>query len=154
MMSDPSKLSMWLSCLNDPSAYLNAFDDKPSFKQLSVELGISETIVSYYVNYFELRDKVHYMLSYMEDEVCSYITSLNPEIRIIRHNRQLISPYELDITLPDYNIAIECNPTATHNSSLPFRGNAVLPYNYHKMKTDKQSKGMAIVPHIWIRLDS
>lgn len=149
MMRDPSKVSMWLSFLNDPSAYLNAFDDKPSLKQLSIELGISETTVSYYVNYFGLQDKVHYTLSYMEDEVCSYITSLDPEIRIIRHNRQLISPYELDITLPDYNIAIECNPTATHNSSLPFKGNAVLPYNYHKMKTDKCNEKGWLLFHIF-----
>ena len=48
----------------------------------------------------------------------------------------MIKPYEIDIYLPEYNIGIECNPTATHNSSLPDPwGGDPKHNNYHQLKS-------------------
>lgn len=58
----------------------------------------------------------------------------------------MIKPLELDFYLPDYKLAIECNPTATHNSSTPYKDIEeirILSPSYHKHKTDLcESKGI------------
>lgn len=41
--------------------------------------------------------------------------------------------------MPEYSFAIECDPTVTHNSTLPgfnYETDSPKPTNYHKMKTD------------------
>ena len=81
--------------------------------------------------------------------------SIRSDINIIQNTKRIITPYELDIYLPEYNIAIECNPTSTHNSSIDtFTGTiGGLPYNYHQMKTcmceDKEILLFHIFGHEW-----
>lgn len=72
-----------------------------------------------------------------EDEIIEYLYELNPDLNIIRHERTLIKGHELDLYIPDYQLAIEYNPTVTHNSSFfdPWGGYPKLP-GYHKHKTD------------------
>lgn len=73
----------------------------------------------------------------MEEEVIRYLKSLDSSIHVVSNTRSVIAPYELDIYLPEYNLAIECNPTATHNSSLadPWNGKPKT-WNYHQTKTE------------------
>lgn len=73
----------------------------------------------------------------MESEVSMFLRNICPEIKLLHGVRNIISPYELDLYLPDYKIAIECNPTVTHNSSIPFLdSDAPISPGYHKMKSD------------------
>lgn len=75
----------------------------------------------------------------MEDELYSFLSGeLGSSVDIRRNTFQVITPYELDLYLPQYNFAIECNPTVTHNSTIPgwSENDSPKPTNYHKMKTD------------------
>ena len=74
----------------------------------------------------------------MEEEIKQFITSLDPSTRIICNDRTAIGPDELDLFLPDFHFAIECDPTCTHNSSAadPWGGEPKSP-SYHKKKSDK-----------------
>jgi hypothetical protein len=49
----------------------------------------------------------HNSISSYETEIVSFLSENN--ISHIQSNRTIIKPYELDIYLPDYNIAIEFN---------------------------------------------
>ena len=135
-MQDASKLKEWLLFLDDPEAYLQKLDKKPTLCQLSEALGVSDSTVSYWINYYKLSSYIHYTLSRMEDNVCDIIRNIQPDIQIDRHNRNKLEAKELDIYLPEYNIAIECNPTVTHNSSMcdPWGNPPKLP-SYHLNKT-------------------
>ena len=52
-----------------------------------------------------------------EKELSEYIKSLNVSIK--QNDRSIISPYELDIFLLDYNIAIEYNGDYWHGENFP-----------------------------------
>jgi len=65
--------------------------------------------------------------SKQEDELAEFVESLG--INIIRHNRTLIKPLELDIVLPDYKIAIEYNGLYWHNENF-------IGETYHLEKTE------------------
>ena len=64
--------------------------------------------------------------SYNEDEIAEFLTSNN--IIIIRNDRKILNPFEIDILLPDDNIGIEYNGVYTHSGKYK-------PNNYHLMKT-------------------
>lgn len=54
--------------------------------------------------------------SKMEESLAELIKTLLPEnVPILRNNRQLIKPYELDILIPDINLAFEFNGDYWHN---------------------------------------
>lgn len=63
-----------------------------------------------------------------EKEIVEYLKSLGIE-NIITSDRSVINPYELDIYLPDYNIAIEYNGKWFHDEFYKDK-------NYHLMKTE------------------
>lgn len=75
--------------------------------------------------------KCHKHKSRYEQELITFIKSLDTTIRIESGDRKLIYPYELDIYLPDYKIAIEFNGLYWHTES---HG---CDKNYHVNKTDK-----------------
>lgn len=114
-------------------------DQKPTFNQLSILLGVSENIISYTLSRCGKLHLIQYAKSNVENEVHTFIDSVCPDVSVIRGTKSIIKPYELDIYLPEFNFAVEVNPTATHNSSfgfMKFNGNKPLPASYHKMKTD------------------
>lgn len=148
-MIDPSKIGNWMKFLEDPSGYLSSFEEPPTYRQLRQELGVSETTISERVTKLGLQNRIKYTLSNNEDEIVEFLESLGVE-SITRHRRDLIKPYELDIYLPEYKLAIECDPTATHNSSIPFHDNEYpLSPSYHKMKTDSCEKQGIQLFHIF-----
>lgn len=72
--------------------------------------------------------------SKIEQEVTEFIVDMIPDVKIIHKCKHIISPYEFDIYLPDHGIAIACNPTFTHNSSIPDPwGNLPKHYKYHQI---------------------
>ena len=55
--------------------------------------------------------------SKMEENLAELIRTLLPEnTRILRNDRKLIKPYELDILIPDFNLAFEFNGDYWHNN--------------------------------------
>lgn len=138
-MKAPDKYDEFLKFTNDPITYIQSnFSNCPSLHELGDSIGLSEQTAGQYVINNNLQKYVRYVYSRLEDDVYEYIHSLDSSIVIIRNTKRLITPYELDIYLPEYNFAIECNPTATHNSSVNVFSIDEKPisYNYHKLKTD------------------
>lgn len=90
-----------------------------------------------------------------EQEIVEYLLSINPNLNIIRNTRRVISPYEVDIYLPDYNIAIEFNGSYYHaskmkESNVPTTNyHGLIPKTYHQDKYLKaQEKGIRLI-HIY-----
>ena len=76
-----------------------------------------------------------------EKELLDYIESIYIG-EILKNNRSLIFPYELDIYLPELKIAIEYNGLYWHSSDQK-------PNNYHKIKSDLcKEKGVHLI-HIF-----
>ena len=86
----------------------------------------------------------------MERDVENFLRSLIPNVKIVSHSRSIIPPYEIDLYLPEYNLAIECNPTYTHNSSLPcYSNDSPLDKTYHKVKSSMCEKAGIFLFHIF-----
>lgn len=77
--------------------------------------------------------------SYPELEIVNFIRELVPGIEIITNSRKIISPKELDIYLPEYNLAIEYNGMMFHSQGIhkhaPFN-KPLLPSDKHLIKTE------------------
>lgn len=138
IMVDPSKADVYKQFLDNPEEFIfNHFDHKPNYAELKVTLGVSEHSIEVFLAKENKLDLVeHEVFSYFENELVAILKDIKPDLEIQQHNRFLISPYELDVYLPEYNVAIEMNPTGTHNSTYDAYGNNPLPSNYHRMKTD------------------
>ena len=137
MVVNPNNLDFLIQFETDPVRFIqDNYAEAPTLQKLMQDLGVSSETVSRTLNRFDCKDLVAYYVSTMETDVISVLKDIDPSICIKQHDRSIISPYEIDIFLPDYNIGIECNPTATHNSSKPFMGvgDITLP-GYHLMKT-------------------
>lgn len=70
-----------------------------------------------------------------EEEICKLIEAAG--IHIVRNSRKIISPYELDIYIPDLKLAIEYSGLRYHSSGGLELDNYIVPYNYHLMKHDR-----------------
>lgn len=135
---DPIKRQNYIDFCDNPRDYiLSNFNHKPSLIEISETLGnLDPTSVSE-----RLSPDDHNLLgnsiSTMERSVIEFLYTIVSEDDIILHDRHAIHPYELDIFIPRYNVAIECNPSATHNSSIQCfcRDEKPLSKNYHKRKS-------------------
>lgn len=76
--------------------------------------------------------------SNFEQEVGDFVESLG--VKIQRNNRSLISPLEIDIYIPEKDLAIECDGMYWHST------NAGIPKNYHLRKTELcAEKGIRLI---------
>ena len=81
--------------------------------------------------------------SKMEQEVSAYVKEILFGVDVVENTRKIISPYELDIYIPDKNIAIEFNGLYWHSEQ------AGKTRNYHKKKWEKcQEKGVQLIT-VW-----
>ena len=138
---------------DDPQSFIDShFDHKPTLAELSEVCGIRDSSVGWIINEAGLADLVQYTYSRMEDELSEFLHSILPKGAIIQQNTfRIITPYELDIYLPEYSFAIECNPTITHNSTIPGwdENDSPKPIDYHKMKTDMCEEHGVFLFHIF-----
>lgn len=144
LMIDSSKLEDWQLFTTNPESYImTKFDHKPTYSELSECLGVTTSSIQAFLSRHDKLDLVKYTLSSVENAIVDILLQINPDLRIERHNRKLISPYELDIYLPDYDLALEINPTSTHNSTFGAYGSQPKSPIYHKQKSVKcESKGV------------
>lgn len=77
-----------------------------------------------------------------EVELYEYIKTLTNE-QIIRNDRIILDPYELDIYIPSLNLAFEYNGDYWHQEGL------YKPVGYHQDKTDKCKIQGIMLYHIW-----
>lgn len=150
VMTDPNKINNWRAFIENTEEYINShYEDKPTYKQLSEDLGVNETTIQVHLARMNKLDLIKITSSYWEDDVVKFIKTIAPNVTIQRRNRKLITPYEIDIYLPEYNVGIEVNPTATHNSTFsPYDDGPKVP-SYHKMKTDMCTNKGVFLFHIF-----
>ena len=137
MILNPTKSENYYQFRKAPESFIkNHFDTSPKIYELEDLLGCTDTPIYDILVKNDCQNLIDRSISSMEKEILEFIKE-NYEGEVIHNDRNMISPYELDIYIPDKHFAIECNPTATHNSSFkdPWGGRPKL-YNYHKMKTD------------------
>lgn len=154
------KLPIYLQFKDNPKQFIldNFKDHKPSLKELSEYCGIHVNSVGDVIHKSHCEDCIAYVFSYMEQEVYDFLREFLPgDIEIERNTFQIITPYELDIYIPQYKFAIECNPTYTHNSSYgvnyggseePLKSFAK-PINYHRMKSEMCKEKGIFLFHIF-----
>lgn len=141
----------WYRFINDPRGYISEhYDSAPRTEELAILFGVDRSTIDEHLNKQNAADCVRRAKSLMEEEIIAFIKGLNPEIRIIENNHKILSGKELDIYIPDYKFAIECNPTVTHNSSIgdPWSGTKK-SISYHKHKTDKCQEQGIFLMHIF-----
>ena len=150
-LSDPSKADNFIEFKNDIRSYImNHFDTKPTLDQVAESIGVRMETVSHYVIKENCQDLIQYRPLKMESEVLDSIKEIVPNTVIVQHTRSIISPYEIDIYLPEYKIGFECNPTYTHNSSMDaYAENDRKPIGYHRMKSDLAKKNGVFLFHIF-----
>lgn len=144
---NPDKIEVWTAFKEDPKAYLSNRPDKPTLFKLSEELGVHPTTIGYLIHDNQLEDYITYgpnKHTIPEQEVIEELYKIDPSLVIVQNDRKLIYPYEIDVVLPDYDIGIEVDPTATHNHTLNvYDGGKGLPITYHQMKSNMcQTNGM------------
>lgn len=148
VITEPDKADMCRAFRDNPRQFIldNFPDRSPTLGELSKKCGIKESSVGWILDLADCHDIISYTYSKMEDEVYSFlIKELGTDLKIERNTFKIITPYELDLFLPDYNFAIECDPTVTHNSTLPGWSSNDEPKSttYHKLKTDLcENKGI------------
>lgn len=102
------------------------------------KLNLAYTTVEHILNKYECKDLINYATSTFEIEVRNFLNSNN--IEFICNARNIISPLELDLYIPEYNVALECNGTYWHSD---------LDKNYHYNKSKLcEEKGIRLI-HIW-----
>lgn len=149
-IEDPILRQNYIQFAADPVKYVTThFDHKPTYKEVQDSVGgINDS--SIYIRLPLDSNLIVRNQSTMERDIENYLKSIDSDIKIVKHSRSVISPYEIDLYLPDYNVGIECNPTYTHNSTLPSYNNArSLNIDYHLTKTNKCEEAGVFLFHIF-----
>lgn len=148
---DGSKVDNYIAFKDDPISYIDSnYKSPPSIVQLEKDLGVTNTPIYNILVEHNCSDLIQHSFSHIEDAVVDFLLSIDPDIKIKRNDRTMIKPLELDIYLPDYRLAIECNPAATHNSSIsdPWTGTKK-SYRYHQNKSNECAKNDIFLFHIF-----
>lgn len=120
-------------------------DEEFTIDAISNILNIDKTTVSRYLQEHSIEIKRH-ASSFPEHEITEFLNSY--EVKTISNSRNIINPYELDIYLPDYNLAIEyCD--------LYWHSDINKPKNYHKIKYEqcklKNIRLLTIFENEWLK---
>ena len=150
-MLDPSKIGNYLEFKSNPIDFIQTrYKEPPSIYQLETDLGVTNTPIYDILVSNDCSDLIKHSYSNMEDDVCSFLYSIIPNIHIIRNDRKIISPKEIDIYLPDYQLGIECNPASTHNSSIVDAwGSTPKYYKYHQQKSLEAAAHKVFLFHVF-----
>jgi hypothetical protein len=148
---DSSKVDVFMKFRDNPKMFIETmYTYKPTLTEVARDTGVTLSTISLYVNENSIQHLIDYHKSMVESDIVDVIRSIDSKCRIIRNDRKLISPYEIDIYLPEYRIGIECNPTVTHNSSIgdPWT-NEPKDYKYHQMKSILAEQNGIFLFHIF-----
>lgn len=148
-MTDRSKISELHKFQDNPAEFIQSLPENGRTESNIAKLiGVTPSAVSEFIVSHNLQRYVKYVKSNIENEVSEFLASLG--LPFSSNCRKLIAPLEVDFYIPDKQIALECNPTSTHQSSVydSFLGDPK-PYNYHLQKTELcESVGIRLI-HIF-----
>jgi len=105
---------------------------------LAMKLGLKHTMIDYAMVKFDINNMYRSSKSSKEEYICQFLEENN--IKIIRTDRTIIKPHELDIYLPDHKIAIEFNGNYWHSFKDQF---------YHLKKSMKCRENDVRLIHIF-----
>lgn len=152
LMLDPSKIDNFWEFRKNPKLYVESnYAEKPYVDTLATDLGVNETSIYDILINKNCKDIINRSrTSVIEREVFEFLSSLVSKEEILWGDHRTITPLELDFYLPNYKFAIECNPTYTHNSSLPsFNESKPKPTVHHRNKTQKAEEAGVFLLHIF-----
>jgi hypothetical protein len=129
---DPAKFALYLKS-NDIRKMCSTFNTTIStIRYKSKNYGCYELYLK----------QIHSSSSTYEEEISKFLDE--NEISYLRNKRTIISPQEIDIYIPDHNLAIEFNGIYWHSEVSGEKSK-----NYHKLKTEKcNEKGIQLL-HIF-----
>ena len=127
----------------------NYGDKHPTYFQICSRLNRPHSTVQQCIDRNNCSHLITKYVSTVEQEVTTFIRESLPDVVIQHNDRSVIKPKELDIYMPQLKLAIECDPTYTHNSSIGAHGEPPVPSGYHKMKTDKCEQAGIFLFHIF-----
>ena len=104
---------------------------KKSCEQISKELNVGPTLILNKMKILNI-ELLHFTASSLEREIVDFIHSKNPMIEIKTNVKSIIPPLELDIFVPEKNLAIEVCGLYWHSEVTGKR-----PVNYHLNKMKK-----------------
>ncbi len=116
-------------------------NQQKSITKIAEELGISTTPISNFLHSADIKI-LRYNKSEVEKEIVEYIQSLG-NYKIILNNRNIIGPKEIDILIPEINLAVEVDGVYWHSES---KGK---DRNYHLFKTAQCEKEGIHLLHIY-----
>lgn len=149
-IEDPILRQNYIEFATNPVEYVRShFDATPTYKEVQDSVGgINDS--SIYMRLPLDSNLIARNQSTMERDIENFLYQIDDSIQIIKHSRSIISPYEVDLYLPQYKLGIECNPTYTHNSTLPsYQNTEPLDRLYHKIKTDLSAENNIFLFHIF-----
>ena len=136
MITDGSKVDEYLAFKSDPKKYIEEhYEGRPTYQQLQHDLGVTDAPILMILKKNKCKDLISLSKSHVEEEVFTFLKSILSDVEVRHNDRTQIAPYELDFYIPDFNIAIECNPASTHNSSIGWLRDIPIDYKYHQMKS-------------------
>jgi G:T-mismatch repair DNA endonuclease (very short patch repair protein) len=109
--------------------------NKFTVEQISNQLEVHQQTVYRYLNLHQLREPY---TSTFEKEITNYLNELGIT-NIVSNTRKLISK-EIDIYLPDYNLAIEYNGVYWHHDQIPH----IDKYYHHNKFKECEDKGIEL----------
>lgn len=114
--------------INDPVWIRHQhFDLKRSLTEIAQSLGVDPTMIQRKFKEFKLGTPQRFAVATNEKEIVEYLTGLG--IKVISNTRRIIPPLELDIFLPEFNIAIEHCGIYWHSSK-----HKASDYHLHKLQ--------------------
>lgn len=108
--------------------YIKSLPDKPTVYKLMNDLAVNKSTVLRTIHEYNCEDNIMFLYgdSSMAQDLANFIESLG--LHIVRNDRDVISPYELDIYIPEKKIAIEFNGSYWHSEIFKDK-------YYHQLKT-------------------
>jgi len=134
--------------MNDKTLFEELFEEGKSPVTIAKEIGVSHGSILSYAKKYNIHHKVINQVgnggtSEFESEFSSFIESLHIPQKIYYNSRKLLNPLELDVFIPEKDIAIELNGIYWHSEK---QGKNK---NYHLNKTSECEDGRVRLYQVW-----
>lgn len=145
-VNNPAKIHYSLETyeiLNSKEKLFNFITKKTTAKECALSLNIDNTTLYNYIHQYDFIEYLEFKNnSYFETDVINFLKSIDVK-RIVKNDRSLISPKQIDIYLPDYGLCLELNGLYWHSER------KIKDKNYHYNKTIAIRNKSLKLFHIW-----